>query len=482
MTLEVFNTETRAMSPFVPLERGRARVYACGPTIYDHAHIGNFRSFLFFDIVHRHLEASGYAVKFVMNLTDVDDKTIKGAVAAAKSVAEFTRPFGEAFLADCQTLGMLPADRYPRATDYIPGMVEFVQTLIAKGHAYVADDGAVYFSVESFERYGRLKGIDTATLMAGARVAQDEYEKEDARDFALWKKSSAADEQAGAAWDSPWGRGRPGWHLECSVMSLHELGETLDIHLGGEDLIFPHHENEIAQSEAATGRPFVRNWLHVKHLQVEGRKMSKSLDNFVTLRQLLDEGYDPASIRHQLISAHYRSDLNFTRAGLDASRSAVQRLLDFETRLHGAPIAEGKASDLPRVADEALTGFQAAMDQDFNTADALAALFTLVTRANAIMDAQKWVSTADAAKVREALGAMDRVLGLLEVAKAARAVDPTVAEWVEERIRARAEARGRRDFAAADAIRKEITERGIALEDGPQGTRWKVLGPAAPLH
>jgi cysteinyl-tRNA synthetase len=393
-------------------------------------------------------------------------------------VAEFTRPFGEAFLADCQTLGMLPADSYPRATDYIGGMVDFIERLIAKGHAYVADDGAVYFSVSSFPRYGRLKGIDTATLKVGARVAQDDYDKEDARDFALWKRATPADEQAKAAWDSPWGRGRPGWHLECSVMSLDELGETLDLHLGGEDLIFPHHENEIAQSEAATGKPFVRNWLHVKHLQVEGRKMSKSLGNFVTVRQLLQDGYDPASIRHQLISAHYRNDMNFTRAGLDASKSAVQRLLDFETRLHGEPIAEGKGSDLPRVASDALAQFNAAMDQDFNTADALGALFTLVTRANAIIDAQKWVDSADAAKVRETLAAMDRVLGLLQVAKAARAVDQTVAEWVEERIRARAEARGRRDFAAADAIRKEITERGIVLEDGPQGTRWKVLAPA----
>jgi cysteinyl-tRNA synthetase len=478
MSLEVFNTETRTLSPFVPLEKGRVRVYACGPTIYDHAHIGNFRSFLFFDVVHRHLEASGYDVRFVMNLTDVDDKTIKGAVAAGKRVAEFTRPFGEAFLADCRTLGMLAADEYPRATDYIPGMVDFVQRLIAKGHAYVADDGAVYFSVASFPRYGRLKGIDTATLKVGARVSHDEYDKEDARDFALWKRATPTDEQAGAAWDSPWSRGRPGWHLECSVMSLQELGETLDLHLGGEDLIFPHHENEIAQSEAATGKQFSRNWLHVKHLQVEGRKMSKSLGNFVTVRQLLEQGYDPASIRHQLISAHYRSDLNFTRDGLEGSRSAVQRLIDFEARLHGAKIAEGKASDLPRVADEALADFKAAMDQDFNTADALAALFNLVTRANVIMDAQKWVSSADAAKVRDALASMDRVLGLLEVAKASRAVGPEIAAWVEERIRARAEARARRDFAAADAIRKEITDRGIVLEDGPSGTRWKALGPA----
>jgi len=478
MSLKVFNTETRTLSPFAPLEKGIVRVYACGPTIYDHAHIGNFRSFLFFDVVHRHLEASGYDVRFVMNLTDVDDKTIKGAVAAGKRVSEFTRPFGDAFLADCRTLGMLAADKYPRATDYIPGMVDFVQRLVAKGHAYVADDGAVYFSVGSFPRYGRLKGIDTTTLKVGARVSHDEYDKEDARDFALWKRATSTDEQAGAAWDSPWSRGRPGWHLECSVMSLQELGETLDMHLGGEDLIFPHHENEIAQSEAATGKQFSRNWLHVKHLQVEGRKMSKSLGNFVTVRQLLEQGYDPASIRHQLISAHYRSDLNFTRDGLEASRSAVQRLLDFEARLHGAKIAEGKASELPQVADQALAGFKAAMDQDFNTADALGALFNLVTRANVIMDAQKWVSSADAAKVREALASMDRVLGLLEVAKASRAIDPEVAAWVEEKIRARAEARGRRDFAAADAIRKEITDRGIVLEDGPSGTRWKVLGPA----
>ena len=292
MTLNVYNTQTRAVGPFVPLEEGKVRVYACGPTIYDHAHIGNFRTFLFFDTVHRYLEASGYEVRFVMNLTDVDDKTIAGAVAAGTSVADFTRPFGEAFFADCETLGMRPADCYPRATEYIERMVAFIGRLVDSGHAYRADDGAVYFSVASFERYGRLKGIDTASLRSGARVAQDEYEKEDARDFALWKAASEDDEAAKAAWDSPWGRGRPGWHLECSVMSLTELGDTLDMHLGGEDLIFPHHENEIAQSEAATGKPFVRYWLHGKHLQVEGKKMSKSLGNFITVRQLLDEGYD----------------------------------------------------------------------------------------------------------------------------------------------------------------------------------------------
>jgi len=386
MTLNVYDTQTRSLGPFVPLEAGKARVYACGPTIYDHAHIGNFRTFLFFDIVHRYLEASGYDVRFVMNLTDVDDKTIAGAVAAGMSVSDFTRRFGDAFFEDCATLGVRPADCYPRATEYIPQMVQFVGRLMESGHAYRADDGAVYFSVASFEAYGRLKGIDTASLKTGARVAQDEYEKEDARDFALWKAASEADEKANAAWDSPWGRGRPGWHLECSVMSLTELGDTLDMHLGGEDLIFPHHENEIAQSEAATGKQFVRYWLHGRHLQLEGRKMSKSLGNFITVRQLLDEGYDPASIRHQLISAHYRGDLNFTRAGLDASRRAVQRLVDFESRVLATTVDEGaEASELPAIAAEGAASFRSAMDNDLNTADALAALFTMVARANAAL-------------------------------------------------------------------------------------------------
>jgi cysteinyl-tRNA synthetase len=477
MALRVYDTKSRALTPFAPLEAGKVRAYACGPTIYDHAHIGNFRTFLFFDLVHRYLEWSGYEVRFVMNLTDVDDKTIAGAVAAGASVADFTRPFGEAFLEDARTLGMLPADAYPRATEYIEPMVDFIGRLIDSGHAYRAEDGAVYFSVASFERYGQLKGIDTSSLKVGARVAQDQYDKEDARDFALWKSASEGDERAGAAWDSPWGRGRPGWHLECSVMSLAELGDTLDLHLGGEDLIFPHHENEIAQSEAATGKPFVRNWLHVKHLQVEGRKMSKSLGNFVTVRQLIDEGYDAASIRHQLVSAHYRGDLNFTRVGLDASRRAVQRLLDFESRLAGLTVSEGAAAtELPQVAREGVTSFRAAMDNDLNTADALAALFSLVSRVNAALDRVQEVAPSDRDAVRDALASTDRVLGLLEVARTSRAVDGGVAEWVEERIQARADARSQKDFAAADVIRDELAAKGIVLEDGPSGTRWKVVG------
>ena len=477
MSLKVYNTATRSVDEFEPLEQGRVRVYACGPTIYDHAHIGNFRSFLFFDLVHRYLEWCDYEVCFVMNLTDVDDKVIEAASRERVSLEEHTRPFGEVFLADSTVLGIRPADVYPRATKYIDRMVDFVKRLVASENAYSADDGAVYFAIDSFSAYGKLKGIDTSTLKVGARVDHDEYDKEDARDFALWKAATEEDETVGAAWDSPWGRGRPGWHLECSVMSVTELGDTLDMHLGGEDLIFPHHENEIAQSEAATGRPFVRNWLHVKHLFVEGQKMSKSLGNFVTLRELLDEGYDPASIRHLLISSHYRGELNFTRKGLQASGSAIQRLLDFEHRLEEVPINDlAKESQLPDLARSALDSFKMAMDNDFNSADALAAIFILISEVNAELDLHPAIIGADRDQVLNALRSMDGVLGLLEVAHTSRVVDDEVTAWVERKLEERAKARANGEYAAADVIRKELEERGILVEDGPTGTRWKVVG------
>ena len=477
MSLKVYNTATRSVDEFEPLEQGRVRVYACGPTIYDHAHIGNFRSFLFFDLVHRYLEWCDYEVCFVMNLTDVDDKVIGAASRESVSLEEHTRPFGEVFLADSTVLGIRPADVYPRATRYIDRMVDFIKRLVASENAYSADDGAVYFAIDSFSAYGKLKGIDTSTLKVGARVDHDEYDKEDARDFALWKAATEEDETVGAAWDSPWGRGRPGWHLECSVMSVTELGDTLDMHLGGEDLIFPHHENEIAQSEAATGQPFVRNWLHVKHLFVEGQKMSKSLGNFVTLRELLDEGYDPASIRHLLISSHYRGELNFTRQGLQASASAVQRLLDFEHRLEEVPINDlAEESQLPDLARSALDSFKMAMDNDFNSADALAAIFILVSEVNAELDLRPAVIGADRDQALNALRSMDGVLGLLEVAHTSRVVDDEVTAWVERKLEERANARANGEYAAADVIRKELEERGILVEDGPAGTRWKVVG------
>ncbi len=481
MALKVHNTLTRSLDAFEPMEPGKVRVYACGPTIYDFAHIGNYRSFLAYDLIHRYLEWSGYDVRFVMNLTDVDDKTIDAAVRDGLDVRSYTDPYGEAFLADAERLGVRPADSYPRATETVEEMVDFIRRLEEGGYAYQAEDGAVYFSIARFPRYGELKGIDVSTLRAGARVAQDEYDKEDARDFVLWKAATEKDEEAGAAWDSPWGRGRPGWHLECSVMSVTELGPTLDMHLGGEDLVFPHHENEIAQSEAATGEPFVRYWLHVKHLLVEGKKMSKSLGNFITVRELLDEGYDPASIRHQLLSAQYRRELNFTREGLDASSNAVQRLLDFERRLEDLPTApDAEASPLEELAGALLDGFRRAMDDDFNSADAMGALFTFVGRVNGALDGRDAVLPGDREAAVDALASVDRVLGLLEVARSGREVDEDTAAWVEDRIEARAEARAARDFATADAIRDELTERGIVLEDGPAGTKWKVVGQGAP--
>jgi cysteinyl-tRNA synthetase len=477
MALRLHNTLTRSLEEFQPLEPGKVLVYGCGPTIYDFPHIGNFRSFMVYDLLHRYLEWSGYEVRFVTNLTDVDDKTIRGALERGTVIRHYTEPFGEAFLADARTLGIRPADLYPKATDYVEAMVEFVRRLQKKGLAYQAEDGSVYFSIAAFPEYGRLSRVDRDAIRAGARVSMDEYAKEDVRDFALWKAAKPEDEEAGAAWDSPWGRGRPGWHLECSVMSISELGETLDIHLGGEDLIFPHHEDEIAQSEGATGKPFVRYWVHVKHLLLEGQKMSKSLGNTVSVGDLVSEGHDPAAIRHQLLSAQYRRELNFTKDGLEASGRAVQRLVDFEDRLTRTALSpHAPETRIPDVAHVGLDRFRKGMDDDLNSAEAMAALFVFVNEANAELDRGEGVlrpEERDAAV--EALESMDDVLGLLELARQARAVDGATEEWIQEQIRLRVEARKAKDFAKADAIRDELAARGLVLEDSPQGTRWKVV-------
>lgn len=474
MSLRVHNTASRRVEPFEPLEPGTVRMYACGPTVYNHAHIGNFRAFLFYDLVHRYLEASGYRVRFVMNLTDVDDKTIDAAVARRMRIDQYVAPFIRAFFEDSDTLGLERADAYPRATDYIEPMIHFVERLLERGFAYVAD-GSVYFAISKFPGYGKLSGIDAGSVRPGARVAVDQYEKEDVRDFALWKAAKPQDLESGAAWPSPWGVGRPGWHLECSVMSLSALGESLDLHLGGEDLIFPHHEDEIAQSEAATGKPFVRYWLHVKHLMVNGQKMSKSAGNFFTLRDLLDQGFEPAAIRHQLLSAHYRRELNFTFEGLEASARAVQRLLDFEDRLcalAGDPaVAPG---GLAAAAQQGVQRFRDALDDDLNTAEALAALFVFVNEANTLLDrARDVVTPQEREAALQALRFMDGVLGLIPVARRSREVDARAREWIEEMIRRRAAARARRDFKTADAIRDELAGAGIVLEDRPEGTGWK---------
>ncbi len=477
MTLKIYNTLTRRLEDFLPLEPGKARVYGCGPTIYDYPHIGNFRTFMVFDLLHRYLEWRGYEVRFVTNLTDVDDKVINGAREKGVSIREFTDPFGEAFLADLESLGIKPVDLYPRATDYVPAMVDFVAKLEEKGLAYQAEDGSVFFSIANFPDYGKLSRIDPDAVRPGARVANDDYGKEDIRDFALWKSAKTEDEEAGAAWDSPWGRGRPGWHLECSVMSIAELGETLDIHLGGEDLVFPHHEDEIAQSEGVTGKPFVRYWMHVKHLRLEGEKMSKSLGNTVAVGDLIRRGFDPAAIRHQLLNAQYRRELNFTMEGLEASANAVQRLLDFQARLEAATTQAGVApTQIPQLAQDGLRRFREGMDDDLNSAEGLAALFIFLNEVNAELDRVGAALLPEDREVGlETLEDMDRVLGLLELANAARAVDEDTERWIEEQIQLRRKAREDRNFAAADAIRDALAAKGIVLEDSAEGTRWKVV-------
>ena len=476
MALRLYDTLTRSVTSFEPLNPPQVRLYACGPTVYDYAHIGNYRSFLVYDLLYRYLTWSGYDVDFVMNLTDVDDRTIERAAEEGRKITDYTAPFSEQMLADARTLGILPARSYPLATEYVPQMVSWVERLEQKGLAYGVEDGSVYFAIGSFPTYGRLKGLDPDAARPGARVAEDDYEKEDVRDFALWKAAKPVDEEVGAAWDSPWGRGRPGWHLECSVMSITELGETLDIHMGGEDLVFPHHENEIAQAEGVTGKPFVRHWVHVKHLIVEGEKMSKSLGNTITMRELLEDGIEPAAIRHQLMSAQYRRELNFTRDSLEASGATIQRLLDFEARLNETEASGGADDGAPRrIAEEAVDAFREAMDDDLSSAEALAALFVFVNRTNSELDAADGISEGDLTAAREALASMDQVLGLLAVAREGRQVDEDVEAWVESLIEERNAARESRDFQRADAIRNELAEKRIVLEDSAAGTRWKII-------
>lgn len=471
MSLKLYNSLTRRVEPFQPQDPTDVRVYGCGPTIYDFAHIGNFRTFAVYDLVHRVLRARGYGVRFVVNYTDVDDKTILAAAGQGQTVQEFTERFAEAFEADAGAIGILPFHSNPRATHFIEPMVAFVERLVERGLAYEAEDGSVYFRIASFADYGKLSGVDLEGVRAGARVAVDEYGKDDLRDFALWKAAKDVDVEAGAAWDSPWGPGRPGWHLECSVMSISELGETLDLHIGGEDLKFPHHEDEIAQSEGATGVTFARHWLHVKHLMLESRKMSKSLGNTLTVHELIEDGRSPAAVRHQLLAAHYRSEMNFTRTGLDQSAAAVQRLVDFRARVREAPEGPEGGPDLADLAATHEAAFDAAIDDDLNVPEALSAVFNLVREVHAALDGRDGVDAPSRAAVLDALARMDSVLGLLELAEPE--TDPEQAAWVEGLIQEREEARGRRDFGRADAIREELAAAGFVLEDTAQGTRWK---------
>ncbi len=461
--LRLFNTMTRKLETFEPLEADRARIYTCGPTVYNFAHIGNLRTFLFEDVLRRTLQLFGYRVTQVMNLTDIDDKTIDGARQAGVTLREFTDPFVEAFFEDMATLRAQPAEHYPRATDFIPQMTELVQRLEAAGHAY-RSEGSIYYSIATFHGYGKLSGVRPEANLAGARVDSEEYDKENARDFVLWK-GAREDEPA---WDTAIGPGRPGWHLECSAMSMALLGESFDIHTGGTDNIFPHHENEIAQSEGATGKPFARYWLHAEHLIVEGEKMAKSKGNFFTLRDLVARGHDPLAIRYLLISVLYRQKLNFTFDGLHAAQQAVDRIANSLRRLAHSPPSAGEGE----LSSDEVTSFTSelsdALGDDLNTARALAALHTLLRQVNTALDGDG-ISQPVRAELAAAFALADGVLDIFPpVATEAGSDDDEIDRLVAER----SEARKAGDFARADQIRDRLGALGVVVEDTPHGAVW----------
>ena len=466
--LTLFNTLGRQLMPFRPIVPDEVRIYACGPTVYNDIHIGNLRSFLVGDLLRRSLRYLGYRVTHVMNLTDVDDKTIQGAHKAGVTLAEYTAPFIQTFLRDLDTLRIERVERFPKATDHIPEMIDIISRLVEKGYAYESD-GSVFFSIAKDEDYGRLSGFDLEQARQGERVASDEYGKEDVRDFVLWKAVKPGE----PSWDSPWGPGRPGWHIECSAMSMKYLGETFDIHCGGVDLVFPHHENEIAQSESATGKPFVHHWLHGEHLIVDGQKMSKSLGNQYTLPDLLKRGCSARALRYLFLSVHYRQKLNFTFESLDGATGALRRVDEMRFRLGHAEEKGDSDARLAEAGDRLRQDFAAALADDLNFAVALAALFAYVKEVNVAIE-EKRIGAGDRHRVLDALKDVDRVLGVLDPAEwpAGEAQEDDAAE-IERLIQERNDARRNRDFAASDRLRDELAARGIVLEDTPQGTRWK---------
>jgi len=444
-------------------------MYTCGPTIWNYAHVGNLRSFLFYDLVRRHLRVSGYKVTHVMNLTDIDDRILDQAMHAGMTIGEYTRPYATAFFEDMAALRAERAEHYPRATEHIPEMVEMIATLLDSGNAYIAD-GDVYFRIASFPGYGALSHLDRAGLKAGARVATDKYDKENVSDFALWKKAQPEDERIGAVWDAPFGRGRPGWHVECSAMSKRYLGETLDIHAGGVDLMFPHHENEIAQSEAANHQQFARVWLHSEHLSdATGEKMSKSAGGFTTLRDLVEAGHDPLAVRFFLIAnAHYRSRVRLSAEALHAAAEQVRRLREFAERVERFTPADAEDAPLEQKTAEVRAAYREALDDDLNLPQGVGLVFDLIREANASLDAGR-AGSHNKASLQALIADVDAHLDVV------RAEEPGLAEEVERLIAEREAARKARDFARADQIREDLRTRGIALEDSKDGVRWRRI-------
>jgi cysteinyl-tRNA synthetase len=487
MALRLFNTLSAKVEEFQPQEDHLVRMYSCGPTVYDYGHVGNFRTFVFVDILRRFLRQSGYKLKHVINITDVDDRIIENSARLGITLRQYTEKYETAFLEDADMLNIQRPEYLVRATDNIPEMAAFIAGLAEKGFAYRADDGSYYYRVSMFPQYGKLSKKDLAHIEDGARVDSDRFDKEEVRDFALWKAPKPGE----TSWDTPLGRGRPGWHIECSVMARKFLGDTLDMHLGGEDLIFPHHENEIAQSEALTGKPFARFWVHARFLLVEGEKMSKSLGNFYTLRDLVLKGHKPSSIRYLLASVPYRRQLNFTFDGLKQAASSVERLRNFKLRLETAHFAPGSNTKVAALAQTARQRFTDALADDLNTAEALAAVFDVVREANAAADSNE-VKLDDIPPLLAVLKQFDEIFGVLrdndapkierivewaksegKTADAAEATPRMSDQAVEELVAQREAARRARDFKASDTIRLQLADAGIVVEDTKDGVRWK---------
>jgi len=490
MTLRLFNTLSGKLDELVPSDGKALRMYACGPTVYDYGHIGNFRTFLQIDVLRRFLKLTGMQIEHVMNITDVDDKIIRNAAQAGIPVGEYTRKYVDAFFEDLEALRIERPEQIARATEHIPRMVELVEKLAAAGAAYQADDGSWYFSLASFPEYGKLSKKDLSGIEDGARVDVDEHEKDSARDFALWKAAKPGE----TFWDTAIGRGRPGWHIECSAMAMEYLGESLDLHAGGEDLMFPHHENEIAQSESVTHKIFARHWMHVRFLLVDGRKMSKSEGNFFTLRDLLLKGYKASAIRLALISVPYRHQHNFTFEGLIEATNAIERLRTFHQRLMKGNFAPGGRSPLLVAAENAQAEYTAALANDLNTAEARAPIFELIRAANTAIDQGQFFAN-DRDAILEVLASFDAVFDVIED----RDAEPTrhAIEWatqagrlaevvpellarqslsdeeVDALVAERTLAKKQRNFARADQIRNELAEKGVVIEDSKEGVRWK---------
>ena len=468
MSIKFYNTLSRQKEEFKPINDGQVRMYTCGPTVYNYAHIGNYRAYIFEDLLRRYLKLKGFKVEQVMNLTDVDDKIIRDSIKEGVDFKEFTKPYKKAFFDDLDTLRIERAEHYPEATEHIQDMVDLVKKLLDNKLAYRAQDGSIYYKVEAFPEYGQLANLNKEEMQKGSRIHEDEYgDKETLRDFALWKAYKP--EEKDIYWKTEVGKGRPGWHIECSAMSTKYLGNHFDIHTGGVDNIFPHHENEIAQSQGATGEKFVNYWLHCEHLIVENQKMSKSLGNFYTLRDLLDKGFDPLAIRYTLLTSHYRRKLNFTFDKVKDSRKNIIKLRDFYNSLDDSIASEN--SDLLDLVADVDNQFMHSLDDDLNISGALGSLFTLVREVNNYREDNQ-LKKKDAEKIKEFVEKADQILDVLEPAEEEK---DELAEEEKQMIKEREKARENKNWDKADKIRDKLQERGIIIQDGPEGTTWKRI-------